>query len=259
MKRIVSILNHKGGVGKTTSAVNISACIGEEGGSVLLIDMDPQGSATVSLGVKDDGSAVLRALQSSMALPVVSTPAERVDLVPSGPCLAAGHQRFSGAGSVGTGLLVRCLAHMEGEWDWIIIDCPPTLEIFTQNALRVSRYLVVPVEAHYLGLTGLNQMMETVESVGSLNPDIEISAVIPCRAHPRRRIHREIMTELERTFPGKVAPYIRENVALAESPGRGLPIILYAPKSNGAHDFREVTRWLMKHLCSASNEAVLPS
>jgi chromosome partitioning protein len=224
MKRIVSILNHKGGVGKTTSAVNISACIGEEGRQCPAHRYGSPGKRKcLPLGVKDDGSAILRALQSSMALPVVSTPAERVDLVPSGPCLAAGHQRFSGAGSVGTGLLVRCLAHMEGEWDWIIIDCPPTLEIFTQNALRVSRYLVVPVEAHYLGLTGLNQMMETVESVGSLNPDIEISAVIPCRAHPRRRIHREIMTELERTFPGKVAPYIRENVALAESPGRGLP------------------------------------
>lgn len=244
--QIVSVANHKGGVGKTTSAVNIAACWGEAGGKVLLIDLDPQGSASMSYGVKNSGDDLLNALQKTIALPVVRTQAKGVDVIPSGPNLAAARQRFTGA--IGKELLLRCLKATKGDWEKVIIDCPPSLGILTMTALQASRHVVIPVEANYLALSGLNQMMDAITHVGKDHLGLDIVAIIPCRAHPRRRIHRTIMIELERLFPGKVSPLVRENVALAEAPGLGKPIILYAPKSKGAEDYRQVALWLSDHI-----------
>ncbi|MGD0281917.1 MAG: ParA family protein [Dissulfurispiraceae bacterium] len=242
--QIVSVANHKGGVGKTTSAVNIAACWGEMGQKVLLVDLDPQGSASMSFGIENDGDEILQALQKTIALPVVSTNAEGVDLVPAGPHLADARQRFSG--SIGKGLLVRCLKQMQ-DWENVIIDCPPSLGILTMAALWASNHVIIPVEANYLAMSGLNQMVNTVESVGNDHSGIAIRAVIPCRAHPRRRVHQAIMEQFEKLFPGKVSPIVRENASLAEAPGRGQPVILTAPKSHGAEDYRQVASWLSEH------------
>jgi len=105
-----------------------------------------------------------------------------------------------------------------------------------------------PVEANYLAMSGLRQMVDTVESVGNDHPGIAIRAVIPCRAHPRRRVHQAIMEQFEQLFPQKVSPIVRENAALAEAPGRGRPVILSAPKSHGAEDYRQVALWLSEHI-----------
>lgn len=246
MPQVVSVLNHKGGVGKTTSAVSIAACLGNKGRKVLLIDMDPQGSATSSFGLRDDGAALLNALQKTAPLPVTTTMAQDVDLVPSGPELAVGRQRFSG--SVGAELLGRSLKQTNGPWQWILIDCPPSMEILTRNALRVSNTVFVPVEANYLGLSGLQQVIQIVDNFrSSHHHDLEIGAVIPCRAHPRRRIHDEVMASLLNLFPGKVTNYVRENVSLAEAPGHGLPVIYFAPRSHGSVDYQQVTNWILRH------------
>ena len=209
---------------------------------MLIIDLDPQGSATVHLGIRDNGSALLYAMQNAVALPVVSTGAERLALVPSGPVFAEARQRFSGV--LATELLSRCFSRTEGAWDIVIVDCPPSLDMLTLNALRVSRHVVIPVEANRLALESLRQTVETIASVRKDNRALELLAVIICRSHPRRRIHREVMSEIEKTFPGKVAPVVRENVALAEAPGLGLPVALHAPDSSGAADYRAVARWL---------------
>ncbi|MEA3547557.1 MAG: ParA family protein [Thermodesulfobacteriota bacterium] len=246
MRKIVSVINHKGGVGKTTSVVSIAACLGQMGKKVLVVDIDPQGSASVSLGFHDSGGSILNAFKGAGSLPVVETKAPGVALVPSGPEFAEARHRFSG--SIGSNILERCLRNTEGKWSWIIIDCPPTLEILTLNALNSSRHVIVPVEAHFLGLNGLNQIKTAVEAAGKKNKQLAIEAVVPCRAHLRRRVHREVMAELEKIFPGRVAPAVRENVSLAEAPGRGLPIILYAPKSIGAEDYKRVSRWLSKKI-----------
>ncbi|HUO78238.1 MAG TPA: ParA family protein [Thermodesulfovibrionales bacterium] len=241
--QVISIANHKGGVGKTTSAVNIAACWGEEGKKVLLIDMDPQGSASMSFGITNDGDGLLHALQRSAALPVVSTQVKDVDVVPSGPNLVVARQLFTG--SLGKELLLRCIKQTQGDWERIIIDCPPSLGVLTVTSLWASKYAVVPVETTYLALRGLTQM---VESVKRDRPGIEISAIIPCRTHPRRRIHQEILERLEELFPGRVSPVIRENVALAEAPGLGKPVTLSAPRSHGAEDYRNVALWLSNHI-----------
>jgi chromosome partitioning protein len=243
MQQVIAIVNHKGGVGKTTSVVNIAASWGEMGKKVLVIDLDPQGSASLSFGVADDGNTLLQALQKTTALPVLPTKAPGVDLVPAGHGLAEARQKFSGI--IGSELLMRCLKHTQGEWNFIIIDCPPSLGIFTQNALRTSAHVVIPVEANYLSYNGLCQMIESVEAFRLQNPALGIRGIIPCRAQTRRRIHEQFLEKLEALLPGGISPTVRENVSLAEAPGSGLPVIQYYPHSNGAYDYRRVAQWLL--------------
>lgn len=246
--QVISVANLKGGVGKTTSSVNIAACWGEAGRKVLLIDLDPQGSATMSLGVKDDGKGLLEALQKTTALPVVNTGAEGVDMVPSGPEFVAARQRFTGA--IVNELLLRCLKRTNGDWEKVIIDCPPSLGVLTMAALWASDRVIVPVEASFLAMNGLSQMMETIRSVSLNNHRLALGAIIPCRAHPRRKVHESITARLEELFPGKVSPPVRENVALTEAPGSGKPVILFASRSHGAEDYRQVSSWLSVHFDS---------
>lgn len=246
MPQVVAVVNHKGGVGKTTSAVNIAACWGELGKKVLVIDLDPQGSASLSLGVADDGSALLQSLQKTIALPVRPTKTPRVDLVPAGHGLAEARERF--AGIIGGELLARCLKCTPGGWDFVIIDCPPSLGIFTRNALTASGHVLIPVEANFLSYNGLRQMIDAVNSFRSHNPSLAIRAIIPCRAQMRRRIHEEFLEKIGHLLPGGISPTVRENVALAEAPGKGLPVILYHPNSNGSYDYRRVAEWLLGRL-----------
>jgi chromosome partitioning protein len=242
MKKIISVVNMKGGVGKTTTAVNIAACWGELGKRVLLVDIDPQGSSSASYGVMNEGHELLDALKKREALPVVPTGVNEVDLVPSGPELVTADQIFMGTDN--NELLSDCIKQTSGDWDLIIIDCPPSLGVLTMNALLASKHVLIPVEASFLGLRGLKQMVAAIETLKSRNPEINIEAIIPCRAQRRRRIHWDIMGNLEEMFPAKVTPIIRENVSLAEAPGRGKPVILTARLSKGADDYRIVTMWL---------------
>lgn len=246
MNPVISFVNHKGRVGKTTSAVNIASAFGEMGKKVLAIDLDPQGSASLHFGVRDNGAKFFQALERTIALPVLPSAVQGVDLVPSGPELAGAAQRFSRI--MGAELLRRCLMRTEGNWELFMIDCPPSSGILTASALSVSQYIVVPIEVNALALNGLNQLVETLESIRRESHCPEILGIISCRANPRRRIHREIMAELEKIYPGKIAPIVRENVALAEAPALGLPITLFAPDSKGADDYRLVAQWLLKRM-----------
>ncbi len=252
MKKIISVVNLKGGVGKTTTAVNIAACMGEMGKKVLLIDIDPQGSASASYGEMNEGAALLKALQNHDALPVIPTSINEVDLVPSGPELVTANQIFMGADD--NMILARCIDKTEGNWDHVIIDCPPSLGVLTMNALMACKHVIVPVETSFLGMHGLKQMVTALEKVKSQNPEIEIEAIIPCRAHRRRRIHWDIMDTLKEMFPGKISPIVRENVSLAEAPGRGKPVILTARISKGADDYRLVTLWLDEQIGKEKEE-----
>lgn len=244
----LSVVNHKGGVGKTTTAVNVSACLGERGSRVLLIDLDPQGSASLALGCGEDGERLFQAIQKTIALPVRSTDVPGVDLVPSGPRLIGAWERFSGA--LGKELLQRCLRYTEGDWDWLIIDCPPSLGVLTLTALYASSGVLVPVEATHLAVIGLEQMITTIGEVAKDRFDRrpKLQAIVPCRAHPRRRIHGLILDRLEKTYPGRIAPFVRESVSLAESPSHGKPIVVFAPSSHGAQDYRAVADWIDRRI-----------
>jgi len=130
----------------------------------------------------------------------------------------------------------------------VIIDCPPSLGVLTMAALWASSGVIVPVEASYLAMSGLDQIVDTVRSVENDHKDLSILAIIPCRAHPRRRVHQEILDRFEKLFPGKISPAVRENVSLTEAPGHGLPVILSASKSHGAEDYRLVASWLSRQI-----------
>lgn len=244
MNKVISVVNHKGGVGKTTTAVNVSAILGEMGKNVLLVDLDPQGSASLHLGVRDDGFALLRAMQGTVSFPVAKTRIAALSLVPSGPAFAEARLRFTG--SVGTEVMSRCLSRTEGEWDLVVVDCPPGPDILTLGALKLSDYLLIPVEASHLSFRGVDHITSSLDVMQAR--DLGILGIVPCRAHPRRRVHREIMEKLEKAFPGKVAPPVRECAKLAEAPGHGMPINLYAPKSIGGEDYRSLTRWVTERL-----------
>lgn len=246
MNPVISFANWKGGVGKTTSAVNIASVLGEMGKKVLIVDLDPQGNAGLHLGVRDDGRNFLRALEKTITLPVVHTPARGVDLIPSGPALVEAGQRF--CGTLAADLLGRCLMRTQGDWELVLIDCPPSQGVLTASALRVSQFLVIPIEANPLAVNGLNRMIETLDSVPGAGSCPGVLGIIACRANPRRRLHKEIMAGLEKMFPGRIGPSIRENVALAEAPACGQPITHYAPDSNGAADYRRAAEWLLRGL-----------
>ncbi len=246
MKRIISVVNLKGGVGKTTTAVNLAACWGEQGKKVLLVDLDPQGSASLSIGVINEGRELQNALQKIVALPVVSTNVPGLDLVPAGPELVAARNVF--VDGPGDEIFSSCLRQTNGDWDCVIIDCPPSLDVLTMSALMACQHVIVPVEASFLGLNGVKQMVTAVDSVKSRRPELDIRAIVPCRAHPRRRIHWEIMERLKGMFPGRVSPIIHENVSLAEAPGRGKPVIMTSRISRGSDDYRLVSLWLSDQL-----------
>jgi len=246
MDHILSVANHKGGVGKTTSAVNIGAVYAEMGKEVLLIDLDPQGGSTIHFGIESDGSDLLKAMQNAVSLPVVQTGIDNMSLVPSGPVFAEARQRFTGV--LGTELLARSFSRTAGSWDVVIVDCPPSLDMLTMNALRVSRHVLVPLEANRLAMNSLGQVVETVGLVKKENRSLEILGIVVCRAHPRHRIHKSIMTDIERAFPGKVAPVVRESVSLAEAPEYKMPVTAYAPDSAGAADYRAVAQWLAQKI-----------
>jgi chromosome partitioning protein len=136
----------------------------------------------------------------------------------------------------------------QGEWELFIVDCPPSAGILTTSALLLSHYVVIPVEANPLAVNGLHQMIETLSSLKRQDNGPAVLGIIACRTNSRRRIHRSFLGEIEDAFPGKLAPVIRENVAVAEAPHYGRPITLHAPRSIGAEDYRRAALWLLERL-----------
>lgn len=248
MSTIIAVANHKGGVGKTASAVNLAAVLVESGATAVVVDLDPQGSATSWLGLDADGADALAALGDGAPLPVRATGVAGLYAVPGGTALASAERRL--AGEIGAEhLLAEALERTAGGWDYVFLDCPPSLGLLAVNALVAAAAVLVPVEAHHLGLRGLVDSRRAVEAVQRrLNPRLDIAGVLPCRAHCRRTLHREVLEALEASFPGRVGPSIRENVALAEAPAYGQPVTQYAPRSHGAADYRAAANWLQKQL-----------
>lgn len=238
--RIIAIANHKGGAAKTTTAVNLAAGIAKRGHRVMLLDMDPQGNASSWLGGTGDTSvySILtesRTIESQLAKSTV----QGLSLVPASQRLAGADRILSGELAAETTLKRRLDDADLSQWDYVIIDTPPALNLLTINALTAADEVLVPVEAHVLALSGVAQIVSTVGQVQSrLNPKLKIAGFLLCRFDPRTRHGAEVRERLSAKFGDQVlTTIIRENIRLAEAPSFCEPIETYAPTSQGAADY----------------------
>ena len=244
--RTIAVVNQKGGSGKTTTAVNLGATLAEKGKKVLLIDLDPQYSATQWYDVTDKGRGVFDLFAepetTSLEKLIFETQTEGVSLVPSSPWLVGAEKALSGEPGAEQCLKEKLKELPEGRFDYILIDCPPTLGILTVNALNAVTEVLVPVECHVMGLHGLAQLWKTVELVKKrLNPELNVTGILACRVDRRTKHGKEVVEKVRAKFPEiTFATEIRENVRLAECPSQGGPITAYDAKSYGAEDYRKL-------------------
>lgn len=243
MSRTIAIANQKGGVGKTTTAINLSACLAEAGQKVLAIDFDPQGNATSGLGFEkgymDKTVYELLSGECSIEECVVTEVQENLDVLPSDVNLAGAEIELLEEPDKES-LLRKELEKISDQYDFIIIDCPPSLNLLTINALTASDTVLVPIQCEYYALEGLSQILQTVDLVKKkLNPKLELEGVVFTMYDARTNLSLEVVenvkNHLNRTIYKTIIP---RNVRLAEAPSHGMPINLYDSRSAGAESYR---------------------
>ena len=251
MGKIISVANQKGGVGKTTTAVNLAACLGHLKNKVLLVDIDPQGNATSGFGVEkrrvqatydDDQNG-----EKTMEEALIHTSFTGVDLIPSSISMAGAEIELVDEENR-IERLKAALSPLKGNYDYILIDCPPSLGLITLNAFTASDTVLIPTQCEYYSLEGLSQLMATVRQVKrKYNPAIEIEGVLLTMYDGRLNLTNQVVTEIKRFFPDKVyRTTIPRNVRLSEAPSYGEPVIYYDRGSRGAHSYSELTREFLK-------------
>jgi len=241
MTRVIAITNQKGGSGKTTTAVNLAAALVEQGRRVLLVDLDPQASASAWFGIKDQGKGLYEVFTDSRTMSdlVQRSEVAGVEIIPSSSWLNGIEKAL--VGEVGTETILRQeLSNLPKQWDYIIFDCSPALNIITVNALVAAKEVLVPVESHIMALGGLAQLLGTVQTIKArLNAELEIAGIVACRVVARTRHSQDVVEQLRTRFGHQVyQAVIHESVRLAECPSFGMPITEYDPKGKGAQDYR---------------------
>ncbi|AXI11042.1 AAA family ATPase [Oceanobacillus sp. 143] len=251
MGKIMSIANQKGGVGKTTSSVNISACLAHLGNKVLLVDTDPQGNATSGVGVNkaDVSNCVYNVLVEDLPAEevVISTELDNLDIIPATIQLAGAEIELVPIISREI-RLKRALDSLKDSYDYIIIDCPPSLGLLTLNALTASDTVIIPVQCEYYALEGLSQLLNTIRLVQKhLNKTLMIEGVLLTMLDARTNLGIQVIEEVKKYFQDKVyKTIIPRNVRLGEAPSHGQPIITYDPKSKGAEVYLELAKEVME-------------
>ena len=243
--RTLATVNHKGGSCKTTTAVNLAAALAETGRATLVVDLDPQASASRWLGIADGGRALLDALVQGRGLDraIRSTAVPGLEVAAASSWMVTAEQHLA-AGPQSDLRLQAALRASTLRWDYVIVDCPPALGLLTANALAIADELLVPVEAHFMALEGLAQLELALASARKrLNPSLRIGSIVGCRVNSRTRHGPEVVEALRARFGDLVRQtVIRENVRLAECPSFKEPITRYDPRSTGAADYRALAR-----------------
>ena len=245
MVRVTACTNQKGGVGKTTTVINLAAFLALSGIRTLVVDLDPQGNATSGLGIdrRTVGRSSYDALVDRVPISelVMGTPVRGLDLVPSAPSLSGAEVELVGV--VGREhRLTASLAELDDRYERVFIDCPPSLGLLTVNALTAADGVLIPIQTEYYALEGLSQLVNTIRRVREgLNPRLEIDGVLLTMYDARTNLSAQVASEVRRHMNGSVyRTVVPRSVRLSEAPSHGLPIALYDPASRGADAYREL-------------------
>ena len=252
MGRILAVTNQKGGVGKTTTSVNLSACLAQIGKKTLLVDIDPQGNATSGIGIdkSDIDHCVYDVLVEDVeaAIVIKKTKIENLDVIPASIQLAGAEIEL--VPTISREIrLKRALDEVVNQYDYIIIDCPPSLGLLTLNALTAADAVLIPVQCEYYALEGLSQLLSTVRIVQKhLNQNLKIEGVLLTMFDARTNLGIQVIDEVKKYFQDKVYhTIIPRNVRLSEAPSHGEPIIVYDPRSRGAEVYIELAKEVVTH------------
>ena len=248
--RVISLTNNKGGVGKTTSTLNIGVGLANRGRRVLLIDLDPQASLTISLGLnsKDflDKSIVQVLTKQKDVKECLFKIRENVYIIPSNKLLNDAEDLIKGK-NFRESILKNALDPIKDIFNYILIDCPPSLNVFTDNGLTASNEVFIPIEAEYLALQGTSQLVEKVNEIKEGNPNLRITGVFLTKYDQRKNLNKQVKEVLENTFKGEVFnTNINTNVALAEAPSHQKDIFSYEPTSSGAKDYASLVEEIIR-------------
>ena len=257
--RVIAIANQKGGTAKTTTAVHLAAALGERGVPVLLVDLDPQASASQWLDADDGGEELLDLLtgasEASLADLARDTPAPGVSLIASSPALAHAEREMAGQ-PAGTLALRLLLAEISERWPVAVLDCPPQLGQLTAAALLAAGELLVPVEPSGMALAGVADLIKTTHRTARHNPGLHIGGILACRIDYRTRLSREVVTELRRSMPElALDTVIRNRVVLQEAWSHRQPVTLYEPDGDAARDYRALAAEVIERGRGAADAA----
>ena len=250
MGRIIAITNQKGGVGKTTTAINLAATLAEANQRVLLVDFDPQGNATSGFGIgrEDINNTIYRVLTGECEIDeaILMDVIENLDLIPADMNLAAVEVEFADQENKNL-ILKNLLKDCTERYDYILIDCPPSLGTITVNALSASNSVIIPIQCEYYALEGLNQVLNTISLVKQgLNPDLVIEGIVLTMYDSRNKLSQQVVETVRQYFDGNIyETLIPRNVRLAEAPSHGLPITQYDSSSSGADSYRKLAAEVM--------------
>ena len=259
MTRIIAVANQKGGVGKTTTSVNLAASLALSGSRVLLVDLDPQGNATMGCGVEK--SALERSvydllMKSAPLADVVHRCPTGFELVPSNIDLTAAEVELLQVDQREQRLKMA-LRESEGRYHYVIIDCPPSLNMLTLNALVASRSVLIPMQCEYYALEGLSALLDTIEGVKQrANPPLRLEGILRTMYDPRSSLTRDVSRQLLKFFGEKIfRTVIPRNIRLAEAPSHGLPVVLYDRQSRGAVAYMALAGELKRHSSDGEGSA----